>query len=398
MATKATGRTRFFLLALSLAVAIACGSPHGREAGEARGRAGSGRHAGQAETAGNPGHSIKLVPHACVDRQGLGIEAFSLLMPAGWRFDGGIYWRMDNPAFPAYASCRVSNPSGFEVFEVFPNLPYFWTNNPMVTNMFPVGSKYFGNTVHPPMGAADALRQLVLPAFRGNVADLTVVSGGPVPELAGMVQQLQARAQPEAHIVADAAKVRVTYLAGGVPLEEEVYAVVQMFTFRMATMHGTVTNQNWWVDYIFSFRARKGQLDSAGKILQTIAFSFKVNPAWFAGYGNLVQYLIGRQIKQIHHLGEIGRIYAETGRQIREDQMRSWEANQAVRDRIADDWSRQFRGYDQYWDSSAGKMVELPSGYDNAWVNGLGEYVVSDSPSYNPNIGSNLHWQSLERR
>ena len=92
----------------------------------------------------------------------------------------------------------------------------------------------------------------------------------------------------------------------------------------------------------------------------------------------------------------IGRIYAQTGSEIRADQMRQWETSQAVRDRIADDWSRAFRGVEQYYNPYEGKTVELPSGYDNVWVNRLGDYVVSESPSYNPNVGSNQDWIQVQ--
>ncbi len=39
--------------------------------------------------------------------------------------------------------------------------------------------------------------------------------------------------------------------------------------------------------------------------------------------------------------------------------------------------------------------VELPSGYGTAWANNLGEYVVTESPGYNPNVDSNQHWEQL---
>jgi hypothetical protein len=361
-------------------------------AGPGTGLPAKGAGAGPAVPVG----ALRFTPYRCVDSEGIGIEAFSVLLPAGWRFDGGIRWRLDNPAFPAYAACRLSDPGGLGAFEVFPNLPYFWTNNPTVAGMFPPGSKYFGSTVRRPVGAEQALRELVLPAFR-VASGLAITGGGAVPELAAMVQEMQARAQPEANVRADAAKVRFRYVDGGRAVEEEMYAVVQMFSFPLATMSGTVTNVNWWVDYVFSFRAGEGQLDASARLLQTVAFSFRVNPRWFAAYSNVVQYLIRRQIQQIRTIGEIGRIYAQTGSEIREDQMRSWEANQAIRDRMSKEWSQAFRGVDEYYDPFAEKPVELPSGYDNAWVNNLGEYVVSESPSYDPNVGSNLTWRPMKK-
>ena len=53
-------------------------------------------------------------------------------------------------------------------------------------------------------------------------------------------------------------------------------------------------------------------------------------------------------------------------------------------------------GVERFNDPFAGKEVELPSGYGRAFANNLGEYIVTDSPSYNPNIGSNLHWEELK--
>ena len=37
--------------------------------------------------------------------------------------------------------------------------------------------------------------------------------------------------------------------------------------------------------------------------------------------------------------------------------------------------------------------MELQSGFDNAWSNGVGEYVLSDRPSFNPNtVFANQNW------
>jgi hypothetical protein len=44
------------------------------------------------------------------------------------------------------------------------------------------------------------------------------------------------------------------------------------------------------------------------------------------------------------------------------------------------------------------RSVELPAGYRNAWVNGLGEYVITEQEDYNPNLESNQNWQRMERR
>ncbi len=76
-------------------------------------------------------------------------------------------------------------------------------------------------------------------------------------------------------------------------------------------------------------------------------------------------------------------------------QQRDWERRQEVKDRIVQNFSDNIRGVERYNDPHSGNEVELPSGYGNAWSNNLGEYIVTDSPSYNPNVGSNLHWEPM---
>ena len=75
---------------------------------------------------------IRFKIYKYIDTQGIGIEAFRMLIPGDWEFDGGLKWRLDNPGIPVEANFRIRNPRGSEAFEVFPNLPFFWTNNPMI--------------------------------------------------------------------------------------------------------------------------------------------------------------------------------------------------------------------------------------------------------------------------
>ena len=78
--------------------------------------------------------------------------------------------------------------------------------------------------------------------------------------------------------------------------------------------------------------------------------------------------------------------------------METYENRQAVYDRISTNFSQAIRGVDEYYDPIAEQPVELPLGYDRAWTNHLGEYILSDDYSFDPNAGSNLNWQQMQRR
>lgn len=332
-----------------------------------------------------------------IDESGTGIEAFSMLVPADWEFQGGITWLLDNPGMPATAALTVRNPNGSEEFEVFPNQAFFWTDDGMMRSMFPVGSRYFGSEVRPPTGPVEALREIALPRFRQHVAGLEVISHETLPELARALCG-ETQSVPGLTISAEAAKLRIGYTKGGVPMEEELYGVVESYSYPIQSMAGVVTHTNWMLDYLFSFKTKKGELEAASKFFQPIAYSFRLNPQWFSKYMQTSEYLIQNQIRQIRSVGELSRIISRTSNEISDMMMDSYNQRQAVNDRIATDFSRYIRGVDEYYSPVEARPVELPTGYDNAWTNSLGEYILSESPDFNPNIGSNQNWQRMERR
>jgi hypothetical protein len=332
-----------------------------------------------------------------VDTQGIGIEAFRVLIPSDWKFEGGIRWTLDNPGMPAVASFRIYNPNGPEELEGFPNQAFFWTDNPTQLRLFPVGSRYFGSEVRPIVGPVAALKRIILLRFRGNVQDLRIVREEELPDLA---KSLGAATQslPGLSTSADGAKLRVQYQRGGKWMEEELYGLVESMSFPIRSMFGQFTNTNWYVDYLFSFKAEKGTLDAHSKLFQTMATSFRVDPRWFNKYNQVVQYLIQRQIRHIHNLGELSRIISQTHNEISDMMMQSYNQRQEVYDHVAENFSQYVRGVDQYYNPVEQKPVELPSGYQQAWTNSLGEYILSDQEDFNPNIGSNQNWQKMERK
>jgi hypothetical protein len=332
-----------------------------------------------------------------IDKQeGMGIEAFRMLIPSDWQFEGGIKWVLDNPRLPAVAGFRVGNPKGAEEFEVFPTQAFFWTDNETVLSMFPIGSRYFGNEVYPLVKPIEALKQIVIPRFRGNVSNLRTINEKPVPELAEAVGA-GTQSQPGVFSSAEAAKIRIEYNLNGMDMEEEIYTVIQSHSFPVQVWGQMRTHTNWYVDYILSFKAEKGKLDANSKTFQTIAYSFELNPLWFSKFIQVVEYLIKNEIHIIKSWGELGRILSQTGSEIRDEDMDRWNQRQAANDKMVDNFCQYIRGVEKYYNPIEEKTVELPSGYQNAWTNSLGDYYVSHSPSFDPNIGSPINWHRIKK-
>ncbi len=323
-----------------------------------------------------------------------GMEAFRLLIPKGWHAQGQIAWSA-NPALPAQARFRFSSPTGVEEFNLFPTQAYYWTNNRLFLTTNPPGTLRFNTLVMSPIDLRTAFTKVVIPQGRSGIKGIKTIKTSEVPELSTI-----ARGQPVQGVrsYADGGKMRIEYQEHGRPIEEELYAAVTQFITDLpgsAGAPGYFINY-WYIDYVFSFRADKNRLDSHTKIFQTMIYSLKVNPRWFAKVVNVKETMVQNMIRGIKATGRIGEMVARAGSQMRESQMKDWERRQQVNDRIVQNFSDHIRGVERFNDPRAGKEVELPSGYGRAFANNLGEYIVTDSPSYNPNIGSNLHWEELK--
>jgi hypothetical protein len=338
--------------------------------------------------------TVKFKTASFIDSEGIGTKAFSMLIPSDWQAEGNIDWILDTPAMPVAGDFRAWNPNGKEEFHLFPNQAFFSSNNPMVLQTFPTGSRYFGALVRSPLGPIEALKEIAIPLFRSDAENLQVVSQEELPQVK---QYFQTGTDPATGVItsAEGGKIRVEYTLNGLAYEDEMYCIIQSQDIPVQTIYGTTRNINWYMTYVESFRAEKGKLDSQAKTFQTISYFARTDINWLNKYNQVVNYLIQKQIQQIQSLGQLSSIVSQTSNEISDANFEAWQQSQNVKDRLADDFSNSILGLDSYRNPIDGSTVELPSGYSSVWANSLGEYALSDSPSYNPNTESNLNWQQM---
>ena len=329
-----------------------------------------------------------------VDSEGIGTKAFSMLIPRDWESEGSIKWILDNPAMPVAGEFKAWNPDGTEEFHFFPNQAFFSSDNPMILQTFPEGTRYFGALVHSPLGPIDALKEIALPKFRGDVENLKLISQDDLPEVSSFFQT-GTDAATGVITSAEGGKIRVEYTLDGVTFEDELYCIIQTQDIPIPTMFGTYRNINWYMTYLESFRAEKGKLDSNSKVFQTISCFAKTDVNWLNKYNQVVEYIIQQQIQQIQSLGQLSNIVSQTSNEISDANYQAWQQSQDVKDELGSDFSNSILGIESYHNPITNGTVELPSGYSSVWTNSLGEYILSDSSSYNPNIESNLDWQQM---
>lgn len=326
--------------------------------------------------------------------EGIGGEAFTFLCPVDWTVEGGLIWR-EHPAMPATVHLRAFKPGSLEQLESIPTLGFSWGGMLQQTGFQP-GSLYYGNEVRPPVrDAAQYINEIILPRYRQNV-QFRVAGAQEMPEWGQAVagaDELQQLAMTGVQASCSAGKVRIEYEVGGQPVEEDFYValVTTVMSGGMAPMYLQSGER------VHAMRAAKGQLDAATKIMQTMVTSTRPNPQWFSKYSQLCATLHNIEMGKIRTAGKISQIISQTSNEISDMQMESWNRKNASEDRISKAWSQVNRGVEEYYNPVEQRPVELPSGYRNAWVNGAGEYVVTDSESFNPNVELNGSWQKLQR-
>jgi hypothetical protein len=299
---------------------------------------------------------------------------------------------LDNPGMPATVAFQVYNPQSAEMFEVLPNMNFTWNTNPLAHMMSPVGSRSFGAEVRPPMGIQQAMREMVIPRYRGMVQGLQILNFELVPDL----PRLAKSEAPLSGGSAEGGKIRIVYNWQGTAYEEEIYGVVEIFRAPLPGMFGASEIQIWFIDFLFLFRAAKERLEATANLFSAMIHSFQLNPQWYAAYKSIIQTLAQRQIQHIHHIGQIGQMLAQSGREMRDQNLRDWYQRQETYDRLATDWSRAIREVDGFFDPHRQEVVELPAGYGHAWANNLGEYILTEEADFNPNLYSNQHWEPME--
>ena len=333
------------------------------------------------------------------------VPAVDVLIPTDWKFEGSV--RYENRGCFADIGAivfRATSPDGRLAFEGFPSTTWQYSQNPAVQKYLAMENQQGAKTglkpcpVNPPVAAADALRNLVLPKTRPGKQ---IVSIEPMADLnQAMSNRISSLQQPgssgqQVQFRADAARARLKYDLEGQTVEEWVTAVTVARAATIATGSGPAQGVDCRLVMVYAMRAPAGQLEANETLFRMIRSSVHAEPNWLRGYLANVSQLTQVQMAQRKARGdlirqfqqyEIAVIQGVTANSVQ-------GANQAFigADRIT-------RGVEPYRDPETGRTYELSYLYGNAWINknNNNEIVLSDDPNLQPGKYFDGQWSSLE--
>ncbi len=347
-----------------------------------------------------------------MDAQGWGqpVEVARLLVPSDWQVEGGVNWVQGMTRCPqniVQARWRARSPDGSTGFEILPQYSWVWSDDQMSQQTMQQSAA--GNTAcdaNPLMTPPDFLSRMVLPRVRPGAR---VVAAEPLHGLAlaeqqkmngtygPMVQQGLLRG-----VRAEAGRVRAQYQLGNQPVEEWMSATIATIAAPSAStaalMNGgmamTASNFQVMAYNVIGTWAPRGQLDQNSKLFATMLASLRGNPQYTAAVGAWL-----RNVANIQRQGAMDRqrIWREAQDYISNSIQQTYRENQAVQDRMAEQFGQTIRGVETYVDPRSNEKVELVGGYTTAWSNGQGEYILSDSPNFNPATELHEDWREMRK-
>lgn len=345
---------------------------------------------------------LRFQKQVVMDKQGFNMEAFRLLVPDKWRFQGGVSWNMQKFPAEAFIAYKVESPDGRSLLQQYPHQMCFWSQDPSLQASY----SRTGAEIQQPMTGVDYLRNIFLPRMRRDISGLKVLENGPLPDLAQRNLEITRyhldvfnQISPftfRYELGSDAGHLRVQYRRQGQEVVEELIVSITYQTVHMPTMYGAVQAISW-IPQVKSFQAPAGEMGAKAPLFKVILDSYQENPEWAVAGTRLAAAITRNQLRQqqavFQQMQQIRQSQSEVSDMIHE----GYRRRSAAMDRVFDKYSESIRGVDSYRDPVNERYVEVPNGMQNAWTDGR-EYIFSDQADFNPNIGSTRNWQQMERR
>lgn len=329
------------------------------------------------------GDVLRMQKHFVHDKE-TNANAFSFLMPTGWKADEKLYWFAQDNIVPVRYEATIASPAGGEQIQLLPRFVSSYFYNALKGEM--VG-------IEPPADAQAALRDLVIPYNRKGI-DYKILGMKPFK-----VEGIPSQGAYETRT--SGAVATIEYDLDGQPYEEEFYLTLFTLTSQMAMMDmdGVMRNRpngQLSIDNARAVRAPKGKLEEARKVLFAMVGSTKYELPWYNQVQQVSQMLQKQFYQNLAAQGQISKIISQTNREVSQTINDSWQKQQESQDRQHHQFTNYIRDVDDYKAPDGNGSVSLPSGYQNVYSNGS-EYILTNT-QYDPNadINQTTNWNKLE--
>jgi hypothetical protein len=339
---------------------------------------------------------------------GAKMASHNVLAPAHWKVKGNGFWaNSDYYGTPPSQELLLTSPNGygieiapiFQAFEIRVTNPGFsYTPRKQFDSEMGVMVLDRPDTLEE---WGDLYRELLLSKYEDSnarlvetfeIKELTAVVDhelGPLKKKLEQDNQVNRQMNFEQSCNGAAIGFRVRYQEDGHEMESP-HVIAFMTTY---TQNQDYVRLDWSCVKDVRFFARRGQLESVLPAMVAMASSVRETPRWAREKANHLGIMSGialkgfadRQRIMVNTQREISQIITETHRNVTASNERSHR-----------NFVNSIRDVEIYSDGNM--SYELPSGYDNVFSDGNGNFILTNDHMLDPNVDieSNSSWSSVQ--
>jgi hypothetical protein len=338
------------------------------------------------------------------DKQGFAqpVEVSSFLLPANWQVNSDIRWNVTNKCLPEIVQAFVQAQSPEKDFElmVLPVTQFDWSDDPVYLDAMQRGFNLHSCNIAQPLDATGYISQALASYLKAKVKSAKIIDALQQQMDAGAMQMTNLARQAGNNAYSHKGSAAEGNLQFADGMEGLAFCTLMQTIVTMPGTQGNMANNyQCYVSMRIVIKYKTGKEEMARNIMSTFFSSIRLNPTWvnalqnfFIAVGKNAQDQTWKRIQEVHEVQE------QMGNNI----IRNWEAKNAASS-SSNSYTAQTDGFGQYlrgvdsWTDADGSIVELTSGYTNAWSKGDGSYLMSNNPAFDPNVTFNESWKRMDK-
>lgn len=332
------------------------------------------------------------------------VEAMSLLMPRGWRTEGGVRWKSVNECRGEMITWQFSadSPDGQIQYRVLPARSFSYQEDPMLRQAAIAEARQGGCGVSQPFDAEQYIERWARTELGGaTVSDINT----PEAMQAG-IDQLDAQANATSRQYGTNVNQTSKVVFGTLTWPDGTKGMAQVLVQNAVNQSvGMFDGQpNGWSTTSIPLRAYirypPEREDEGIKLFKTFGVTYRINPVWQQAHQQFMTRLgnaehAGR-MERLRLQGEQSAAYARAQSDASDARMRDWERKQISSDASHDRFIQTIREVETWKDTSGG-AVELSAGYQHGWSRPDGSVILSNNSLFDPAVELQQNWSRMEK-
>ncbi len=305
-------------------------------------------------------------------------NAFSILVPKGWKIEGGIFrvnpTTQGGPAQSIAAKIDFAvkkDKKGSVMIRWLPDMLYFDIRNTPAgqMGMFPEGSNYQGMTVSYIKSAENFIREIAFPYAHPRADNIRIVERKKLPGVINNYSKRVKQLMPFTTMSYDAAIIKFRYDENGGRYEESIVSLIEDWGQLGAGM--------WGNKETFLIRTPVGQFKEYAPVFSVIQNSVKINLQWIIG--------------EVKGQATRGRIAINTQKEIQRIGKEIAEQRKKTNAEINNDMFLTLTEQEEYVNPYT-KEIEVGSNqWKYRWENESGDIIYTNDENYNPTTDVNIN-------